>query len=160
MLTLSAIVLLVSLEFSVNIKAVNTRLVPWTFPIIQCARWPVFHSEFSICPNIRCKNNGLCAVHNPTGPYEAVCRCRAGTWGEYCHLNGKVFVRVATIERSLPLAGTVGSCSSTVCMNGGACQENLVGSTRYVYCLCEPGFKGTKCDDRTCSRGVLINGGQ
>ncbi|CAF1328197.1 unnamed protein product [Adineta steineri] len=86
-------------------------------------------SDYNLCEKVRCKNNGVCAIQNPNGPYEAVCLCRYGTWGDYCELNG-----------------TLGFCSAGSCLNGGACRENIIGSTRFAYCQCAPGYKGTKCE--------------
>jgi len=40
-------------------------------------------------------------------------------------------------------------------MNGAACQENVVGTTRHAYCDCPPGYNGIKCETRyfTCIAG-------
>jgi hypothetical protein len=47
------------------------------------------------------------------------------------------------------ILGTLGFCSSGSCMNGGACKENVVGSTRHAYCQCPSGYDGPKCENRT-----------
>jgi hypothetical protein len=42
----------------------------------------------------------------------------------------------------------LGFCSSSSCLNGAACLENVVGITRHAYCHCSAGYNGVKCDNR------------
>jgi hypothetical protein len=91
--------------------------------------------DANTCERINCKNNGVCAIKNPNGPYEGVCLCRYGTSGEYCHITG-----------------TLGSCSASSCSNGGSCIANTIGTTTFAYCQCPAGYNGVKCENRyfTC----------
>ncbi|CAF0804312.1 unnamed protein product [Adineta ricciae] len=84
--------------------------------------------DHNLCERVTCKT-GFCATQPPQGPHQAVCLCPYGTWGEYCEMKG-----------------TPGFCLSGLCLNNGACQENVIGSTRFAYCKCAPGFNGTKCE--------------
>ncbi|CAF2735421.1 unnamed protein product [Rotaria sp. Silwood2] len=93
-----------------------------------------------LCRNIFCKNNGVCAIRNPNGPYVAVCLCRAYFSGEYCEIQG-----------------TSGVCSSSSCMNGAACREVVIGATRTAYCDCLLGYRGIKCENRIYSYFILIS---
>ncbi|CAF1328137.1 unnamed protein product [Adineta steineri] len=64
------------------------------------------------------------------GTYDgSICHCPLGTWGDYCELNG-----------------TLGFCSARHCSNGGFCRENIINTTVFVYCQCQPGYRGTKCE--------------
>jgi len=87
-------------------------------------------TDANLCDRIVCKA-GVCAIRNINKPYEGVCLCPYGTWGEYCELTG-----------------TLGFCSANSCSNGGACQENVVGTTRHAYCRCPAGYNGVKCENR------------
>ena len=49
----------------------------------------LFFQDVNLCERIACKNDGVCGIRNYNGPYEGVCLCRYGTFGEYCELNGK-----------------------------------------------------------------------
>ncbi|CAF0807806.1 unnamed protein product [Adineta steineri] len=116
-------------------------------------------SDYNLCEKVRCKNNGVCATQNPNGPYEAVCLCRYGTWGEYCELTGKHFFAILLSNYNCTI-GTLGFCSGSLCSNGGACRENVISSTRHAYCQCAPGYKGTKCETNyfTCyTTGTFID---
>jgi hypothetical protein len=44
--------------------------------------------------------------------------------------------------------GLLGSCSTSHCLNGGTCQQWDIGTSRYVFCLCQPGWAGSRCDKR------------
>ncbi|CAF0807787.1 unnamed protein product [Adineta steineri] len=71
------------------------------------------------------------------GTYDgSICQCPPSTWGDYCELNG-----------------TLGFCSARHCSNGGFCRENIINTTVFVYCQCQPGYRGTKCETNyfTCS---------
>lgn len=41
-----------------------------------------------------------------------------------------------------------GFCSPNLCRNDGLCHETFSGSTRYAHCNCQPGYAGTKCENR------------
>lgn len=47
------------------------------------------------------------------------------------------------------ILGKPGFCSSDLCMNGGACRENIVRSIRHAYCQCPAGYRGPLCENRT-----------
>lgn len=50
----------------------------------------------------------------------------------------------------------MGSCVSGSCMNGGACKEHVVGSTRFAYCFCQGGYKGPKCENSIYRYSILV----
>ncbi|CAF1238958.1 unnamed protein product [Adineta steineri] len=77
-------------------------------------------------------------ITTPSGPSPCLnggtfiggmCQCPPSTWGDYCELNG-----------------TLGFCSARHCSNGGFCRENIINTTVFVYCQCQPGYRGTKCE--------------
>lgn len=105
----------------------NVCNCPSAFSGIKCQT----KEDARLCDNIVCKNQGVCAIRNPKGPYESVCFCRSGFWGDYCEMSG-----------------TLGSCTTGLCLNGGQCRENLIATTRHAYCQCLPGYNGSKCENR------------
>ena len=43
-------------------------------------------------------------------------------------------------------------------MNGGTCEERTPGITTYAYCMCKPGYTGTRCETeyfRCASNGIF-----
>lgn len=78
------------------------------------------------------------------------------------NLNSQVFpvpivnywvdlVKVTRIDRaSFSYLGTPGGCTSQLCRNGGRCEEKVLGSSRYAYCQCSPGYTGQFCQQRKC----------
>ena len=50
-------------------------------------------------------------------------------------------------------------CSEVQCLNGGTCEERTPGSLNsYAYCVCKPGFSGTRCENeyfRCTSNGIF-----
>ena len=138
------IVLVVTVEHYVPIRTVNT-FISSSISSNPCS----FLQDVNLCERIICKNSGVCGIRNTNGPYEGVCLCRYGTFGDYCELNGKDFSPWMIEEGDLSIVGTLGYCSASSCLNGGACKENVVATTRHAYCYCSAGYNGPRCETRT-----------
>lgn len=138
------IALVVTVEHYVPIRMVNT-FISSSNSSNRCS----FFQDVNLCERIVCKNDGVCGIRNTNGPYEGVCLCRYGTFGEYCELNGKDFCLWIIEKRDRFTVGTLGSCSASSCLNGGACKENVIATTRHAYCYCPAGYNGPRCATRT-----------
>ncbi|CAF0743183.1 unnamed protein product [Adineta steineri] len=79
-----------------------------------------------LCRDISCRNGGVCNILTPT---YATCWCLLGFHGDYCE-------RQTVAPR----------CVSARCYNGGTCYEHSPASTIFAYCLCKPGFTGSRCE--------------
>ncbi len=81
-------------------------------------------TQINPCLSSPCVNNGLCLSLSPA--YNYTCVCPTNYTGYRCE-------------------NTLGSCSTTVCQNGGICVYNGLNA---ISCLCPPVWTGTLCTQR------------
>ncbi|CAF0786681.1 unnamed protein product [Rotaria sordida] len=89
-------------------------------------------ADKQLCDKIECMSNGACAIRpifDGATTYQSVCLCRAGYDGDYCEWRS-----------------TIGSCTVSYCLHGGICQRRQIGSSKYIYCQCKPGWAGSRCE--------------
>lgn len=140
---------------------VNDEMVASCLTQSSLTIFSVSFVEPNLCERVRCLNAGVPAIRSVTGPNECVCLCKLGTSGEYCELNGRMIMEILFISnecRSFSFSlGTSGTCGANSCLNGGSCRENRIGTTVYAYCECAAGFKGPRCETRTCSWCIIFS---
>uniref|UniRef100_A0A0N4ZHL5 Fibropellin-1 n=1 Tax=Parastrongyloides trichosuri TaxID=131310 RepID=A0A0N4ZHL5_PARTI len=110
------------------------------------------------CENMKCQNNGECAVRN----HKTICDCKPGYYGSYCEKEvsmcdgspcqnkGRCENYKGTFKCSCPMGFSGDRCQygpddcvGVDCPNGGVCQD-LPGNGNYK-CICRSGFSGPNC---------------